>query len=63
MIRAYDDNGNVIDIAKMIKQIKNITIDEFVFMCEYIINDVSYMYNGYLTINDIKGIAKLLKGE
>ena len=63
MIRAYDDNGNEIDITKIRKQIKNITIDEFVFMCDYLINDISYMYNGYMTINDIKGIAKLLKGE
>ena len=63
MIRVYDDYGNVIDIVKMRKQIKNATIDDFVLMCNYLINDIPYINDGKISIDDIKCIAKLLKGE
>ena len=63
MIRAYDDNGNVVDLIKMRKQIKNAAIDEFVFMLNYIINDIPYINDGKLSIDDIKAISTLLKGE
>ena len=45
------------------KKTINETIDIFVYHCERYINDNQNNVYGYLDMNDIKAIAKLMKGE
>lgn len=63
MIRAYDDNGNIFDIVDFQKKTINATIDAFVYQCEHYLNDNQDNAYGYLDMNDIRAIAKLMKGE
>ena len=45
------------------KQTINATIDSFVRECEHYLNDNYYNAYRYLDMNDIRAIAKRMKGE
>ena len=55
--------GNTFDIVDFQKKTINATIDTFVRECEHYLYDNQYNAYGYLDMNDIRAIAKLLKGE
>ena len=59
----FDEEGNIFDIVDFQKQTRKATIDTCVYHCEHYINDNQNNAYGYLDMNDIKAIAKTLKGE
>ena len=60
---AFDEKGNIFDILELQKKTINATIDMFVYHCEHYLNDNQNNAYEYLDMNDIRAIAKLLKGE
>ena len=63
MISTYDNNENIVYIVELQKQTIKETIDLFVYHCEHYINNNQNNAYEYLDMNDIRAIAKLLKGE
>ena len=59
----FDEKGNIFDIVSFQKQTINATINLFVRECEYYLNNNEHNAYRYLDMNDIRAIAKLIKGE